>query len=379
VGSGRRGVGTVRILIFAPFAPPDLGGIETLVGLTAGSFVEQGHEVLVIAGVGAVTQEGLSLDGPIATHRFDMRQAIATNDLRAVARIKSAVSQLKAEFRADVVQLHISGPEPMFHLMTQAGASIPTVVTVHAEDDRLFREYGEGFVRSVFERADLATSVSVGGTDAFRRWMPSMSDKMRTIANGVVVRDEPAPYQASAPAIMVGRVLEEKAPDVAIAAMTHVLAERPDARLTIVGDGVGMADTVDLARKVGVDAAVDFVGTVPRTDIKGFVDGCSMLVIPSRTEGLPMAALEAASEGRPLVGTQVGGLAALIRDGITGLQVPVDDAEALAHAMLKVWDNPGAAERMGRAAHDMVRNEFSIEACCQQYLSAYEELIGAGA
>jgi glycosyltransferase involved in cell wall biosynthesis len=85
------------------------------------------------------------------------------------------------------------------------------------------------------------------------------------------------------------------------------------------------------------------------------LDEATVLVLPSRSEGLGRVVVEAFCRGRGVVGSRVGGIPDIVDDGTTGLLVPPDDAQALADTLVRVFSDRALAERLGAAAHVAVR------------------------
>ncbi|WP_131742842.1 glycosyltransferase family 4 protein, partial [Actinomadura roseirufa] len=143
-------------------------------------------------------------------------------------------------------------------------------------------------------------------------------------------------------AVCVGRLTRQKGQDVLVAAWPAVAGRCPSARLAIVGDGE------DRDRLAGRPVpGVLFVPAVQ--DPRDWLAAANVIVLPSRWEGLPLTALEALATGRCIVGTDIPGLAEVVRPGV-GALVPVDEPEPLAEAMAARLLFPGVAEEEGRAA-----------------------------
>ncbi|TDB73597.1 glycosyltransferase, partial [Actinomadura sp. KC216] len=143
-------------------------------------------------------------------------------------------------------------------------------------------------------------------------------------------------------AVCIGRLTRQKGQDVLVAAWPGVTARCPSARLAIVGDG----EDLDVLRRKPV-AGVLFVPAV--RDPRDWLAASNVVVLPSRWEGLPLTALEALATGRPLVGTDIPGLAEVVRPGV-GALVPVDDPDALADEVARRLLVPSIAEKEGREA-----------------------------
>jgi glycosyltransferase involved in cell wall biosynthesis len=134
----------------------------------------------------------------------------------------------------------------------------------------------------------------------------------------------------------------------------------PDVGLVIVGDGPLYADLVALARRLGVDGRVRFVGTVPKEQVSAYLRACDVFVLNSTYEGMPHVILEAMAAGRPVVATAVGGSCEIIEDGINGLLVPPGEPLALQQALLRMLNNPTERLNMVQKAQDSL-GRFSPE------------------
>ncbi|MQY03682.1 glycosyltransferase [Actinomadura macrotermitis] len=148
-------------------------------------------------------------------------------------------------------------------------------------------------------------------------------------------------------AVCVGRVTRQKGQDVLLAAWPLVRRRCPDARLALVGDGDRLGPLRD--RRPGPDGG-DGVLFVPAVaDTRPWLAAADVVTMPSRWEGLPLAALEAMATGRPLVASDIPGLAEVVGPATGGL-VPPEDPEALADALAHRLLSPERAEREGMAA-----------------------------
>jgi glycosyltransferase involved in cell wall biosynthesis len=98
-------------------------------------------------------------------------------------------------------------------------------------------------------------------------------------------------------------------------------------------------------------------------------------VLPSHREGLPLSLLEAAACGRPLIATDVPGCRAIVRDGINGLLVPLEDAEALAAAIDQLAADPELRRKFGKAGRDLVEQEFSARRIGHDVVGLYRRLL----
>jgi hypothetical protein len=99
-----------------------------------------------------------------------------------------------------------------------------------------------------------------------------------------------------------------------------------------------------------------------------------VVTLPSLAEGLPMAILEAMACARPVVATSVGGTPEAVLDGVTGLLVPVNDAEALGAAVIRLLRDPQLARSMGEAGRRRVEAHFTVERFLRAIEALYQDL-----
>jgi glycosyltransferase involved in cell wall biosynthesis len=159
----------------------------------------------------------------------------------------------------------------------------------------------------------------------------------------------------------------------AFAALAH--GEREPPHLLIVGQPLEpWAQQLALqARALGVGNLVHLLGE--RSDVPALLAAMDVFVLPSHSEGMPNALLEAMAAARPVVATRVGGSAEVITDGLTGLAVPPRDPGALASAIGQLRSDPLLGKRLGAAARRQVAQRFSWSAALDSYEALLEGLL----
>jgi L-malate glycosyltransferase len=203
--------------------------------------------------------------------------------------------------------------------------------------------------------------------------------EIRTVPNGIEPLDrralpaaEPALDPRRLHAISVGRLTRVKGLDVAITALSLLPAEHRW-QLDLVGDGELSDELEALAARLGVAGRVTFHGF--RRDVEALMADADVLLMPSLHEGLPYTLLEAMSLGLPVVASNVGGLAEVLRDGETGLLVQVGDARALAAALVLLAEATELRAVLGAAAAAEQRRRFTLAAMGESYLAAYRQAL----
>ena len=198
------------------------------------------------------------------------------------------------------------------------------------------------------------------------------AERAHHLPNFVSVDSAPAEPRAAndtpadAPLILaIGRLHPVKGFDILLAA----LARLPEAVLWLAGSGPAEAELRRQADDLGVAGRVRWLGW--RSDVGALYRACDVFACPSRQEGLGSVILEGWAYGAPVVASNIGGPATLLKDGETGLLVPSEDAAALADALARVLDRPSDAQALaaaGKAAHADGFSEAAVVGRYREFL-----------
>ena len=138
--------------------------------------------------------------------------------------------------------------------------------------------------------------------------------------------------------------------EIALRALAEARRTRPDVTLEIAGQGNDLPRLRAVARRLGLDAAVRFLGFVSEEEKRRLLRRAWAVVFPSPKEGWGISNVEAAACGTPAVASDSPGLRESVRHGETGYLVPHGDAHALAERLLALAADPALAARLGRGA-----------------------------
>lgn len=144
----------------------------------------------------------------------------------------------------------------------------------------------------------------------------------------------------------------------------------------IIGGGRREAEMRHLAAEMGLTGRVHFLGQ--RDDVPDLLAALDIFVLPSHSEGVSLALLEAMAAGLPVIASRVGGLPEVVTDGDNGLLIPPKDPEALAAALARLLDNPALAQKLGENARRQVQENFSLDRLGREINEIYRELLGKG-
>jgi glycosyltransferase involved in cell wall biosynthesis len=190
--------------------------------------------------------------------------------------------------------------------------------------------------------------------------------------------EQRSPRKHAEPTLLyVGRLIREKGVLDLIRAMPSVLKQTP-CNLIIVGDGPVAAEARDLARELGIEDRVSFMGYLDQQAIGEVLRKASLFVFPTYySEGFPVAVLEAMGAGLPVVTTRVAGLADWLEEGKHAQFVSPKDPDALALQITALLGDEKVRRRMGKANRELVKG-FEPVAAMREYLEYMKEWAGPG-
>ena len=305
-------------------------------------------------------------------------------DLRTLSALRAFVR----ERRADVVHTHNFMPN-YYAALAMAGLrpAPPLIGTCHDMGTRL----NDRKLRLYYELSLLRTArVAMVGGQVHRRFVGDgivPARKADTVLNAVPLDrfDDTGPdARAQARRALgidddalligcVGRLVGLKNHALMIDLMPALLQRYPTLRLALVGGGELEQALRARAAERGVAAQVVLTGERPQ--VADLLPAFDIFAMPSLTEGVSIALLEACASGLAVVATDVGGNPEIIVDGRTGLLVPAQDAPATQGALQRLLDDAGLRQRMGEAAREWARQNASLDALRRRYDSLYRQAI----
>lgn len=260
------------------------------------------------------------------------------------------------------------GPVGLRALPICEAVGLPLVVHFHGYDafsDTALTPHREAY-RAMFRKAAATIGVS-RDMHAQLIALGSPPEKTFYLPYGVDVDRfaQAAPEKAPPHFLAVGRFVEKKAPHLTVLAFSRVVQQFPDARLFMIGDGPLRGPTQQLARALGIEHAVEFLGIQDQESVahwmrsaRAFVQH-SIQAINGDCEGTPLAVLEAQATGLPVVATRHMGIKDVVIDGETGHLTDEQDVAAMADGMIQLANAPEEARRLGEAGRRRVKCQFS--------------------
>jgi glycosyltransferase involved in cell wall biosynthesis len=293
-----------------------------------------------------------------------------------IGRVRSVLRELAP----DIIHTHQLG----LLLYTGPAASCPIVHTEHGRSSDLRRRRRWIGRLAVFHAARFfCVSRDVANEAMAYRIAPHR--KVHVIPNGIdLTRFEghdgreaarsTLGIPAGAPVIgTVGRLDPLKQQDLLIRAFRGVRSRVNDAHLLIVGDGPLRRDLHEQATALGLDGCVHFAGYQACPEL--YLQAMDVFALTSRSEGMPLAVLEAWATSLPVVATRVGGLPEMMGDDQAGVLVDPGDEQALVGTLIETLGDPGHRRRMGAAGRLRVESLYSLHRMAFDYQRHYLKLL----
>ena len=357
------------------FFPPHPGGQELHVLELAEGLAGMGHDVTV------VTSNVSRDDGPEPT---DYRVVWLPSTRIASDAFTFGVWKALREAKPDVVHIHA----PLCFIATQASmwaGNTPLVATYHGDyyKSSLFAN----MLRLLRNHLQLPYVLRNAGTvnalsENDRRIMTDYGvdpERIEIIYPGVDLAKFPVNEEAWRPngkrILYVGRVVYEKGVKELITSFGALCQQEDDVELVIAGDGDALEDMKALARRSGLEDRVTFLGWLPHDEIIEQYGQAMVVVLPSFSEGMPYAVLEAMAAGRPVIATDVSGLKDVVDHQKSGLLYDVSDPDGLREAMLRLVTDPELCRQLGERARERCQASFGRQRWLEDTVMVYESVL----
>ena len=179
--------------------------------------------------------------------------------------------------------------------------------------------------------------------------------------------------------VFCGRLTQVKNLPLLLRAWALTAARQPEATLVLLGDGEERAVLTALRAELGLEARVHFAGA--QVDVRPWLQCADVFVLPSKSEAMPVALLEAMACGLACVASAVGGVLDIITPEHNGLLVEVGDLAGLDQAFARLLAEPALRDTLGRQARADIEQRYSLDAVAQRFVALYRAMLapaGAG-
>jgi len=362
----------------------EAGGAQTHIWQLSKYMKQLGNEVAVMAGPEGWLEDELRIKNKELGIRFYPNRYFKNSfnpflGIKAMREVKRAVD----DFKPDLVSCHSTFAGFWTRLCIKN--KIPTIFTAHGWS---FAE-GMYFLRKniVILAEKLASRycskiicVSEYDNQLALKYRITPEEKIMTIHNGVEITNHKpqTTNKLKAPnsklqIVFVGRLDKQKDSEL----LLEAFSELPDnikskAEVLIIGDGPKLEKLQTINNKLQIDN-VRFLGGLPREKVFEILRESDVFVLISNWEGFPRSILEAMSCALPVIASDVGGVSEALTPEI-GFLIKRGDKERLKKALTELIENKELREKMGRAAHERVEKEFSLERMLKKTFEVYRNI-----
>jgi glycosyltransferase involved in cell wall biosynthesis/GT2 family glycosyltransferase len=357
--------GDKRIALVTPHLGQ--GGAEAVLYDIASTLCSGGFESLLLA-TQSRDDRWLTKWRERVQHVYDLAQVVAPE--RMVVALYSVISNWRCDYL--LVQNSLYGYAAIAHIR-KICPDIKVVDVIHSVDEAWDQIGATAAVASHIDQR-IAMSQSVRNR-LLATGTPE--SKILLVRNGVdLERFQPAPVQHSGDSVksilFAARLDAVKRPLLVADIAKALMALRPqgDFRVTVAGDGPERERFEPYVHKLGLQARFDFRGQVD--DLAPLYAACDVVILPSRSEGVPLVVLEALASARPVVASKVGAIPEVL-DSSCGILVDKPDPAEFARAVNSLLDQPALRETMGAAGRQKMEANHDIRKTREAFAQIFDQ------
>ena len=361
----------MRILMLTSVFPPHVGGVESHVYELTRALVAAGHEVDVVSGS---TEEAEKPFG-FPVHRPKFIRAQMFYDWQLGRWLKN----LHRGRAFDIA--HVHGLKPSIGVKALA---IPAVFTNHTSGflKRLDKSahskkrslqriaHFQEIIAPSEELCEASRSIGYHGPVSF---IPNGVDVERFVTGRSALRAQWGIPEERTTIVMARRLHEKNG--VRYFAEAVALLKDENVHIVVAGDGDERTNVERIIREAGMSERVTMLGAVNNNDMPDIYRACDISVLPSLMEATSITGLESMACGLALVGTNVGGIPALIEDGKTGFLVPPREPKQMAEKLRVLIADAARCKQMGAAAREKAVREFSWPVIAAKTVEVYQRYL----
>ncbi len=365
----------MRILVLCYEYPPIGGGGGRVAKTVAEALGARGHQVRVQTAALGWRSQRETIGGVEVFRTASGRRAPDTCRVHEMAAYCAtsfpAALRHAQQWNPDVIHAHFAMPTGMVACGVHRLTRVPYVLTAHLGDvpggvpeqtDTLFKFAGRIAAR-VWRDATACTAVSSFVQELAQR---AYARKVERILNGIDLSDAPAPPESirRRHLVFIGRFNPQKRPDFLIEALRSVTTT--GWKLTMIGDGPMMPQVRSLIDAHRLGEFITTRGWLEGAEVQAVLRDADILCMPSSSEGMPVAAVEALKHGLAIVASDIPGVRDVVEDGVNGFRVPVNDARAFARQLDCLLGSDEKLLGMKRASWTKAR-DFDLATIATQY------------
>ena len=378
----------MKILVLCYEYPPLGGGGGRVAKTVAEGLVRRGHAVRVqTAALGwRSTHEtigGVEVFRTASVRRRADTCTVPEMGLFCATSFFPTLRQI-ARWQPDVIHAHFAMPTGLLAWAVSGFTGIPYVLTAHLGDvpggvpeqtETLFKII-DPLARRVWSGAAACTAVSSFVQELAER---AYSRAVVRIVNGIDLETSafktPHSKSPSRHLVFIGRFNPQKNAPFLIEALAHL--RDLDWRMTMVGDGPDLPSVRDRVAAHGLGGRVRFSGWRSNDEVHQLLAEADILCMPSLSEGMPVAAIEALAHGLAIAGSDIPGLRDVLTHGVNGITAPVNDVASYASGLRQLLTDRGLLAAAQDASLERAR-AFDLQGIVEEYERVLHEGRAAG-
>lgn len=376
-----------RVILSIRHFYPDGGGAEVLAYRLATQLVQKGLPIKILTGRYGGRPRAETIDGVVVHRHFIGLYIPVVHELCYLGSF--AWELISRRHKYDIVHV----------FQTQLSAYVAAVVAKRLGKRLITTSHcagkygdmavwsslpgGRRLLQSIYANVDVATAVS---NDVMAEMHEAGFDPERTcyLPNGVPIPPSIGSNRCALRvslglareafiAVFVGRLTAQKAPELLVDAWEALIQEYPSSQLVFIGDGKKKPMLEGRTRQAGLEDSIVFRGQVD--NVEDYLRAADIFVLPSTTEGMSIALLEAMSFGLAVVATRVSGTADVIKNGQNGLLFGSGRVDELLECITSLIEFPKRRVELGVAARKTVEEHFNLDTVADGYMALYRSVL----
>lgn len=373
----------MKILQIPPRFYPYIGGVENYVYNLSKQMVKLGHEVKVVCAREPEDLQDYEIIDEIEVERLNYISKIANTNITP----KLPFELLKEDF--DIIHTHLPTPwSADWSAIISKIKSKPLILTYHNDitgsgfAKYIAKFYNHTSLKFLLNSADKIIITQPNYINS-SPYLSKYKNKIEVIPNGVdITKFKPVKIEKEENTLFFLSVLDEfhryKGLDFLLEALKRVKKKIPNVRMIVGGEGKLLNYYKQKVISMGLQDNVEFAGFIPDEQIVEYYSKCDAFVLPSilaKQEGFGIVLLEAMACEKPVVSTEIVGVAEDVKERNAGGILKPNDEKAFAEAIIKILTDKDLAMKMGINGRKLVEEKYTWEMIAAKVLDVYEEML----
>lgn len=377
----------MKIWQVVPYYPPHVGGMEYYVERLSEELAARGHDVTVFTSSNNGTQETYTRN-KVKIRTLKIMTKIYNNPISP-----TLFTQLMTEEKPDIIHAH---QYPIFYSDTAATVAwtrkIPLIVHVHVVSDA--KSPLSGFISDTYYstiglRTLRTAKAVIVPSKAYRTKISQMLvklDKLKVIPYGIDIKKFKNRInieefrikfglQDSKVILSTGRLNYQKGFHYLIKAFSNIKKQVSNVKLVIVGEGEQLNYLKQLSKSLKLDNSIIFTSVLDQKEIPKAYAACDVFVLPSLFESFGISLIEAQAAGKPVIGTNVGGVPETFIPNETGMLINPGDVKQIEVETTRLLSDITLANQMGKKGSKFVEVTFSMQNNLSHILRIYNDYV----